>query len=92
MAEKFKVECPACGATGLYKGFAEPPGTAVICNRCDGKGYYEAVAVTADAKIFSGRKKKPGVTKVICDGGLWMLRRGEQPAITIEEFEEKVPV
>jgi len=86
MNEKFKIDCGACGATGLYKGFAEPPGTAVICQRCGGKGYQEAVAVMEGATLFTQRKAKPGITKVMTDGGLWMLRSHNTPTISIEEF------
>ena len=33
-----QAECEACGATGLYSGFMEAKGTAVVCVRCDGTG------------------------------------------------------
>lgn len=39
MAKKtIQCQCPSCKGTGLYSGFAEPAGTAVICQECDGKG------------------------------------------------------
>ena len=31
--------CKACGGTGLYKGFAEKEGCAVVCNQCNGNGF-----------------------------------------------------
>ena len=34
-----KVKCTACKATGIYHGFMEPKGVAVICYTCSGKGY-----------------------------------------------------
>lgn len=37
----YKAECQDCRATGLYSGFAEPKGTAVICHKCDGTGCVE---------------------------------------------------
>ncbi len=80
-----KFECVACSGTGLYKGFAEPPGTAVICHTCSGKGYSDSGKVP-----FSGRKPKIGIQRVMCDGGLWMFRTGNLPTISIEEFYEKV--
>ena len=33
-----EIECRPCGGTGLYCGFAEPKGTAVICHGCEGSG------------------------------------------------------
>ena len=33
-----KTECGSCGGTGLYCGFAEPKGTAVVCLNCSGTG------------------------------------------------------
>ena len=33
-----KAECQGCGGTGLYCGFAEPKGTAVVCVVCSGTG------------------------------------------------------
>lgn len=84
MSETVKIECGACGSTGLYKGFAEPAGTAVICNQCGGKGYKEA-------KPFTGRRRKEGIQRVMVDGGLWFMRTGSNPqTISIEEFERAV--
>ncbi len=78
-----KMECRSCGATGLYKGFAEPKGTAVVCANCGGKGY-----VLQTGTLFTFIKKKEGVQKVIMDGGTWMLRGASPKTISIEEFEK----
>lgn len=86
----FKVECNACKSTGLYKGFAEPPGHAVVCYQCDGKGYFEASSVASTAVLFTGRKAKPGITQVLLDGGLWMFRTGKEKSISIEKFNELI--
>ena len=88
MSDKFKVECGYCGATGLYKGFAEPIGFAVICYHCGGKGYSEAVAVSSEAKLFTHRKRKEGVQRVLADSGMWMLRTGTEKTISIADFEK----
>jgi hypothetical protein len=79
-------ECPSCGATGLYKGFAEPEGHAVICHTCGGGG-----GSKTGTKPFTGRKRKPGIRRVLTDGGLWFTRTGNTPSIPVEEFYEKVP-
>lgn len=80
MAEKF--ECNSCGATGLYKGFAEPKGTAVVCSTCGGKGY-----ISNGKTIFSGVKKKDGISRVFYDNGMWFARSENAPTISIQEFE-----
>ena len=80
-----RFECMACGGTGLYSGFAEPKGHAVVCNRCGGTGH-----CTYGQKPFTGRKTKRGISRVICDGGLWMTRGPNPPqTISIAEFKEK---
>lgn len=32
------TQCDSCTGTGLYRGFAEPEGVAVICATCGGTG------------------------------------------------------
>tara|TARA_B100000614_G_scaffold258752_1_gene281815 strand:+ start:73697 stop:73969 length:273 start_codon:yes stop_codon:yes gene_type:complete len=82
--EKIETECRDCGGTGLYCGFAEPDGTAVICNGCSGTG-----CKTIHYKPFNGRKPKAGVHRVMTDGGMWMTRTGSESTVSIEEFYEK---
>lgn len=81
MTEPTKAECGACEGTGLYKGFAEPRGTAVVCNRCQGKG-----SAPYGDKPFTGRKRKSGITRVMADGGLWFARSGNEKTISADEF------
>ena len=38
MKTQIKTECSSCNGTGLYRGFAEPTGVAVVCLNCDGTG------------------------------------------------------
>ena len=84
---EIQIECGDCSGTGLYCGFAEPNGTAVICHTCHGSG-----AQVIKCKMFTGRKPKHGITRVMTDGGLWMCRTGCEPStISIKEFYEKVP-
>lgn len=56
---EFKAECGACGASGLYRGFAEPKGTASVCRECGGTGCIE-VSLTP----FTCRRGVEGVTTV----------------------------
>ena len=85
-----KIECDSCSATGLYCGFAEPKGTAVICYRCGGAGYKE-VSNAYNYTEFTKRKRKHGVQRVLCDGGLWMTRTGKEKTISVDEFYEYDP-
>lgn len=78
-----KYECQSCSGTGLYRGFAEPKGTAVVCCSCKGTGQTENGKV-----LFSGVKKKVGVERVYVDGGMWMFRSDKSKTISIEEFEK----
>lgn len=41
MSITIEIDCPACGGTGLYRGFAEPEGVAVVCLECRGTGAKE---------------------------------------------------
>lgn len=76
-----KAECDACNGTGLYCGFAEPKGTAVICRGCNGTG-----CRTIRYKEFTHRKRKRGVKRVMGDGGLWFARTGDEKTISVQEF------
>lgn len=76
-----QAECDRCRGTGLYCGFAEPEGTAVICRNCGGTGCY-----TITYKEFTGRKRKRGVKRVMGDGGLWFVRDGNEKTISVQEF------
>lgn len=53
------IECPSCGGTGLYAGFAEPKGTAVVCLTCSGTGKTQYSYTP-----FTHRKEKKGIHTV----------------------------
>lgn len=56
---KIDTECKDCGGTGLYCGFAEPKGTAVICLGCKGSGCKKISYIP-----FNSRKNKYNITIV----------------------------
>jgi hypothetical protein len=58
--EKIKIECKECAGTGVYVGRGERDGYAVVCHKCNGKGFD-----FFKYKEFTGRKKKEGVEHVI---------------------------
>ncbi len=60
-----KAECHDCGGTGLYKGFAEPEGHAVICASCGGTG-----CELIPYRLFGGRKEKKGIHTVTSVGAV----------------------
>ena len=75
-----KVECASCKGTGLYSGFAEPKGVAVICNSCNGKGHGKGF------KEFKGRKRKRSIHTVWLDNGLWFSRIAPPASISAHDF------
>lgn len=84
-----KCQCPDCNGTGLYVGFAEPKGTAVVCLRCNGKGW-----IYLSYAEFTGRKRKSGVKKVCISSGNF-LATGVGPKqgteMSYDEFEKAFP-
>lgn len=79
-------ECESCNGTGLYQGFAEAKGEAVICLVCRGSGKYKRGYTP-----FTARKKKRGV-KVIRESRGTFVATGVGPigpSMTYKEFEEK---
>lgn len=83
--ETVKTECIACDATGLYSGFAEPKGTAVICLECDGSGCKE-ICFTP----FTRRKGRRGIDIIRRSQGSF-IPTGVGPAggaITYKEFQQ----
>lgn len=54
-------ECPSCKGTGLYVGFAERDGAAIVCKSCAGTG--KALHVFR-YKEFTGRKRRLNVIQV----------------------------
>lgn len=87
--ETVKAECSSCGGTGLYSGFAEPKGTAVICVTCDGTGCQEI-----RFKPFERRKGKRGIHTIKRSRGTF-VGTGVGPTgriVTYKEFQEgKMP-
>ena len=84
-----KAECSACGATGLYCGFAEPKGTAVVCLVCGGTGW-----VDLKYTPFEKRKGRKDVQWVSRSRGS-LIVTGVGPAgrqVSYDEFEHgKMP-
>jgi hypothetical protein len=84
-----KIECRACRATGLYSGFAEPKGTAVVCLRCGGSG-----SENLEYKPFTKRRLKRGIKTVSLSRGSFIVTGvgAHGSSITYAEFQKgKVP-
>jgi len=84
---KITAECEPCGGTGLYSGFMEGPGRAVVCTRCGGSG-----AQKLSIKPFQGRRTRRGIKEIRFGSGLIVdnPRRGEW--MSYAEFKKLVPV
>lgn len=80
-----KQECESCGGSGLYSGFMEKPGEAVICLSCGGKGWYEH-----RYREFTGRKKKRGIKSIKISAGRFIATGvgGVGKTMTYKEFEK----
>lgn len=78
-----KVECDSCRGTGVYSGFAEPEGVAVVCLGCKGTG-----ESSVTYREFTGRKRRRGIREVRRSGGSFIATgvgpRGE--SIPYEDF------
>jgi hypothetical protein len=37
--KEIQIQCPDCRGKGVYQGFAEKQGAAVICHSCNGRGW-----------------------------------------------------
>ena len=88
------VECRACGTTGLYCGFAEPKGTAVICLYCKGSGARDADDIPAKDHVpFTGRRRREGIHTVRQSQGTMVFSCGGRPGteMTYEQFLERFP-
>jgi hypothetical protein len=86
-----KQQCRSCDGTGLYSGFAEPKGTAVICLDCDGKGWNNY-----SYKEFAGRKHKPGIKTVSLSRGRFIVTgvgpsEFKEDIMTYAQFEAEFP-
>lgn len=89
MAQKIKTECSSCSGTGLYSGFAEPDGVAVVCLTCNGSGCQE---ITYEP--FVRRKDRQGIRRVCRSAGSF-IGTGvgpDGPSISYAEFQQgKMP-
>lgn len=61
--KSLKIQCDACGGTGLYKGFGEADGAYVVCRQCQGKGYIHFAY-----EEFTEKKKVNDCNRVYKDG------------------------
>ena len=79
------AECPSCGGTGLYQGFAEEEGYPVICVTCKGTGCKEITY-----KPYAGRRPKR-VKGVRSNWTGSILSAGSTETISYEEFKRQIP-
>jgi hypothetical protein len=88
MMKTIKQECPSCKGVGLYRGFYDAPGEAVICGGCAGKGWS-----LYQYQEFTGRKKKRDIKTIRGSRGTFIATGvgGVRPRMTYKEFEQQYP-
>jgi hypothetical protein len=59
-----RARCDTCNGSGVYQGFAEKKGEAVVCEDCEGEGCH-----TITYTPFAGRTTVKGVEKVYWSAG-----------------------
>ena len=82
-----KAQCCSCNGTGLYCGFCEPKGVAVVCCTCAGTGC-ETIRYTP----FTKRRDKRGVKTVRVSRGTFIVT-GVGPcgsSVTYAEFQKGI--
>jgi len=86
MKKSITIECPDCRGTGLYSGFMEVRGEAVICVRCSGTGAKEI-----HYEEFTGRRKKTGISRIRAGSGTLLDDSRKTAWMSYGEFECLVP-
>jgi len=87
--QSVKAECSSCGGYGVYSGFCEPEGVAVICLQCNGTG-----CETVYYKPFVKRHRKKGIKTVTRSRGRFIVTGVGPVGSTIsytEFFKGKMP-
>ncbi|QQG44568.1 MAG: hypothetical protein HYW86_01470 [Candidatus Roizmanbacteria bacterium] len=74
-----KIQCKSCSGTGVYRGYQEPKGVAVVCHDCKGTG-----GVDFSYEPFTGLKRQDGVDIVRISGGAF----GAGPQGTTVSYED----
>jgi len=83
------TECDSCGGTGVYHGFCEAEGEAVVCLRCDGTGCAKIYYMP-----FTKRKNRRGINTIRLSRGGFLATDvgGFGDSITYTEFKKgKMP-
>lgn len=78
---KIKVKCSSCNGTGIYVGYAEKDGAAIVCHPCEGKGwiYYEY-------EEFKSREILPVIKRVYEKNCGFFIRNTKKIHEKIEDF------
>jgi len=77
------AECRACGGTGLYVGFAEKDGAAVVCCKCKGTGCEH---IKVEYTPFVRRKVRPGIDRVYQVNPGVMIGKCQEKGLHLTDF------
>jgi hypothetical protein len=82
---EYDCKCYSCDGTGLYIGFAEHDGSAIVCRNCKGSG---RIHEKIEYEDFEGRKKKKDIKRVYKrNPGIGIgERNGDGKALKLEDF------
>lgn len=86
---EIKQECESCRGTGLYQGFCEPEGVAVVCHGCGGRGW--AIHKYTE---FTGRKRKNKIKIIRISRGSFIATGVggiNNSDMTYDEFRRRYP-
>lgn len=78
---KIEIQCKSCRGTGLYRGFGEKQGFAVVCWSCGGSG-----KDVIDAEPFTGLKPRIDVQRVGRYIGKYQSVEQNGGSVSYEEF------
>ena len=56
--KEVKCDCKDCSGTGVYKGWREQRDLGVVCNKCNGRGYY---VLSLNEKVQLAKDEKTGI-------------------------------
>lgn len=87
---EWQEECKSCQGTGLFVGYAEKNGAAVICNKCKGTGCEH---FKKEFYSFVGKKQKSNVTHVYATNpGFRINPKTIEGGVTLEEWENDTSI
>lgn len=80
---EYEAECSNCNSTGLYQGFAEQEGFAIVCRTCKGTG---CRSVKVEYTPFRNRRDIQNINRVLESNPGIGVGIDKERDLTIESF------